>query len=61
MKKWPCAHKALVGFIMVLASFSSFILCIFILIHKPQVEGSKEKDPHSNTPTQEQLNFYFIE
>ena len=43
MKKQPYTRKVLAGFIMVLASFSSFILCIFRLIHKAQVERSKEK------------------
>jgi len=51
MKKWPCAYEVLADFIMILALFSSFILCIFRLIYKPQVERSKEKDLHSNTPT----------
>ena len=51
---------SLAGFIMVWALFSSFILCIFRLTHKLQVEGSKRKDPYPNTPTQEQFNFYFV-
>jgi len=29
-----CTYEALVSFIIVLASFSSFILCIFKLIYK---------------------------
>ena len=36
---------------MVLASFSSFILCIFRLVYKPQVERSKREDFYPNIPT----------
>ena len=51
MKKQSCAYKVLTGFIIVLALFFSFILCIFKLIYKPQVEGSKEEDFYLNIPT----------
>ena len=60
MKKQLCAHEALAGFIMVSALFSSFILCIFRLVHKLQVEGSKREDFYPNIPTWEHFNFYFI-
>ena len=51
MKKQLCTHKVLAGFIMVSASFSSFIPCIFRLAHKQQVEGSKKEDFYPNIPT----------
>ena len=60
MKKWPCVCKVLAEFIMVLASFSSFIPCIFKLIYKLWVERSKRENLYLNTPTWEQFNFYFI-
>jgi len=51
MKKQPYVYKILAGFIMILASFSSFIPCIFRLIHKPQVKENMKEDLHLNTPT----------
>ena len=47
--------------LLFLFPFSSFILCIFRIIYKLQVEKSKREDFYLNTFTWEQFNFSFIE